>query len=189
MKLKRRSGGEDPPVEINVTPMIDMFSVILSFLLMTAVFTSTGVHIVQIPFLSSAPPDDREKDPKVVTTATLLIDNDEMKLELSKSNASRIEETKTFRVDEEGLSNLRMFLYEKRVEEPEFDRVTVMTADDTRYETLIHVLDAMRFLKEGMEPIPPPESETEGQEDSQEEMLRIHSKDLISKIILGNVIL
>lgn len=185
-KFKKRSSGEDGPLEINVTPMIDMFSVILSFLLMTAVFSATGIHVIQIPFLSSAPPPDvDDKDDKPVTTMTLLLDPESVKVEKGKSDASKIEEEKTFAVDETGLLDLQNYLYALRVEEPEFDKVTLMTDEATEYDVMIKVLDALRFLPEDREPIAMPAAE--GPEA--EAMALLHGQNLIPKIILGNVIL
>ena len=46
--------------ELNIVPFIDVFSMLNTFLLMTAVFTAIGIIEVQIPFLTSAPPPKEE---------------------------------------------------------------------------------------------------------------------------------
>jgi len=47
-------------IELNIMPFIDVFSLLNTFLLMSAVFLSIGILEVQIPFLTSAPPEKKE---------------------------------------------------------------------------------------------------------------------------------
>lgn len=168
--------------EINVTPMIDMFSVMITFLLATAVFSSTGQTRVEVPFLSSKPPPTQEEvDKKPVRLVTVIVENKIVKMESSLSNNSTTVKKEQFNNDDRGLDDLQAKLYQIRQQDPKFDKVTVMTELDTKYENLVKVLDAMRELKGGRPPIavgpefkPPP---------------GIDSNSLIPKIVLGNVIL
>ena len=52
-------------VELNIMPFIDIFSMLNTFLLFSAVFLSVGVLEVQIPFLSNQPPPDDPKDSRL----------------------------------------------------------------------------------------------------------------------------
>lgn len=181
-KIKKRSKGEARPVELNVTPMIDMFSMLNSFLLMTAVFSSTGEIRVEIPFLSSKPPPtQKELDDKPEKVVTAVIDNEEAKLEIGLTNSSASVKKETYKLDDVGLDALQAKLYALRQEDVKFDKVTLMTEPETRYENLVKVVDAMRELKPGRNPIPLPEGT--------KPVSGIDPRALIPKIILGNVIL
>lgn len=181
-KIRKRSSGQDGPIELNVTPMIDMFSMLNSFLLMTAVFSATGAVRVEVPFLSSKPPPtQKEMDDKPEKVVTLIVDNDMAKLEIGLSNNSSSVKKEEFKVDPAGLDALQAKLYAIRSEDPMFDKVTVMTETDTKYEKLIQVLDAMRELKPGRAPIPLPAD--------YKLPVGTDRNALIPKIVLGNVIL
>lgn len=181
-KMKKRSKGEAPPVEINVTPMLDMFSVLISFLLITAVFSSVGFQRIEVPFLSSAPPQSKQevdKDPKKVVT--LVISNEKAVLEIGMSNSSADVKKEDFTVDEMGLESLQAKLYTMRSEDNRFDMVTVMQEPETKYEILMGVLDTLRNLKPGRTPIPMPED--------QKPIAGVEPEALIPKIVLGDVAL
>lgn len=181
-KIKKRSKGEGKPVELNVTPMIDMFSMLNSFLLMTAVFSSTGEVRVEVPFLSSKPPPtQKEVDDKPEKVVTAVVDNDEVKLEIGMSNNSTTVKKESYKIDPVGLDSLQAKLYSLRQEDAKFDKVTMMTELETRYENIVKVVDAMRELKPGRNPIPLPEG--------QKQVSGVDPNALIPKIILGNVIL
>lgn len=181
-RIKKRSKGPPAPVEINVTPMIDMFSMLNSFLLMTAVFSATGQIRIEVPFLSSKTPPTKqevEKDPQKVVT--LILENEKMVLEVGLSNNSTKVEKDEFKTDPAGLDLLQEKLYKLRTEDPRFDKVTVMTELDTKYDILIQVLDSMRELKPGRAPIPIPAG--------YKLPVGVDQNALIPKIVLGNVIL
>ena len=181
-KLKKRSKGEAPPVEINVTPMLDMFSVLISFLLITAVFSSVGFERIEVPFLSSAPPKTKQevdKDPQKVVT--LVIDNEKAVLEIGMSNSSADVKKEDFPIDEAGLNNLQAKIYTLRSEDKRFDMVTIMQEPETKYEILIKILDTLRILKPGRTPIP--------LTDDQKPIPGVEPDALIPKIVLGDVAL
>jgi biopolymer transport protein ExbD len=45
-------------IELNIMPFIDVFSLLNTFLLLSAVFFSLGMLEVQLPFFSNAPQKD-----------------------------------------------------------------------------------------------------------------------------------
>ena len=184
-RIKKRSHGEGEPLEINVTPMIDMFSVLVAFLLVTAVFSTVGQHTVQIPFLSSAPPPSQavvDKDPKKVLT--LIIDNQKAKLEVTMSNTSRVVESAEFSMDPNGLDSLQAKVYSIKSADPKVDTVTIMQDTQTEYEKFISVLDALRELKANRPPLP---AVLDPKADPKD--IPVDGATLIPKIILGNIIL
>jgi biopolymer transport protein ExbD len=179
-RFKKRKKAADS-FEINVTPMLDMFSVLIAFLLATAVFSSTGQIRVEVPFLSSKPPptqDEVDKNPQKVITIT--IDNAQVKLDVSSTNNSKAE-SKQYSLDDKGLDEMQARLYQLRSEDTKLDKATVMTELEVKYENLVKVIDYMRDLKPGRQPIPYPEGV--------KPPIGVDPDALIPKIVLGNVIL
>ncbi len=181
-RIHRRSKGADAPVEINVTPMIDMFSVLNSFLLMAAVFSASGLVRVEIPFLSSKPPPTQEeidKNPQKVLS--VIVDMDYVILDVS-TTASAMSPIKTkFDFTPQGLDLLQAKIYEMRLADKRIDKVTVMTELEVSYEKLVMVLDTLRILKPGRPPIP--------LAADYRVPFGIDQNALIPKIVLGNIIL
>jgi biopolymer transport protein ExbD len=180
-RLKKRKKSPDS-FDLNVTPMLDMFSVLIAFLLLTAVFSSTGQIRVEIPFLSSKPPPPQEElDKNPQKTVTVTIDTTFVKMDIATDASSKGNESKQYSLDDKGLDDLQARLYQLRSEDAKFDKVTVMTELDVKYETLVTVIDAMRDLKPGRQPIPyPPDVKPPSGVDP---------NALIPKVVLGNVAL
>lgn len=180
-RFKKRRKTADT-FEINVTPMLDMFSVLIAFLLLTAVFSSTGQMRVEIPFLSSkAPPPQEELDKNPQKSVTVTIDTAAVKMDIATDASSKDNETKEYPINDKGLDDLQARLYALRSEDAKFDKVTVMTELEVKYETLVLVIDAMRELKPGRQPIPYPQGV--------KPPMGVDPAALIPKIVLGNVIL
>ncbi len=59
MRKKRRKKHEVKvkSAELNIMPFIDIFSMLNTFLLISAAFINLGIIKVQVPFLSNAPQD------------------------------------------------------------------------------------------------------------------------------------
>lgn len=183
-KIRKRSKGAPAPVEINVTPMIDMFSVLNAFLLMTAVFSATGQQRIEVPFLSSkAPPTQQEQDKNPIPVVTVIIDekSNSIATELGFSNNSSKVTKEKFAMDDAGLDAFQQYLYDLRKNESKFDKVTLMTEVDTTYGGLIAVLDAMRVLKPNRPPLSWPAD--------YKLPTGVDPDSLVAKIVLGNVIL
>src|SRR5689334_1179184 len=102
-------------VELNIMPFIDIFSLLNTFLLMSAVFLSVGVIEVQIPFLSSNPPKD-EKDEK---PCDVKVDMEKEKIEASAEHCQGVEPKKTVGIDKGGMLELHRYLVGVRRANPE----------------------------------------------------------------------
>jgi biopolymer transport protein ExbD len=168
--------------DINVTPMVDMFSVLISFLLITAVFSATGQARVDVPFLSSRPPEDQkdeDKDPPV--NLTVVIQESKVELEVTGGKIGEKPETHEYQLVEAGLDELQAKVYQYRKDDLRVDTVTLLTDENIKYDKLVMVLDAVRVLKPNRDPIPVPADYKFPRGVDQEA--------LIPKIIMGNVIL
>lgn len=184
MALRKKKKKKSPSsFEINVTPMVDMFSVIISFLLVTAVFSATGQARVDVPFLSSRPPDsdpeDDKKDPP--KSLTLNVEAKTLTLEISTGKPGERPESIEYQFIAAGLDALQERVYQLRKEDLRVDTVTMMTDEDIRYEDLVQVIDTLRVLKSHREPLVLPEDY---------KLPRgVEREALVPKLVLGSIIL
>lgn len=181
-RIKKRSKGPQDAVNINITPMVDMFSVLNSFLLMAAVFSASGLVRVEIPFLSSKPPESQQElDKKKEKVVNVIVDLTYAIVDVSTTATTEGATKNKYDLTPQGLDQLQGQIYNLRAQDPKFDKVTVMTELDVPYETLIKVLDALRVLNPGRQPIPLPAD--------YKVPVGVDRTSLIPKIVLGNVIL
>jgi biopolymer transport protein ExbD len=167
-------------VELNLMPFIDVFSLLTTFLLFSAVFLAIGILEVQIPFLSNAPPPkdrpERSLEVNIELEAANLI------VRTSYSAAPKDEKVFEFKPDPEGISEMHQRLIQIRSENPKTDKVTFFVDDDVNYKDMTAVLDAIKLRKEGDPEIPaaPDMSEIDKAE------LKAF---LYPKVIMGSVLL
>lgn len=167
--------------DINVTPMLDLFSVLIIFLLATAIFSATGEIRIEVPFLSSQPPpkqDELEKNPE--KTVSITIDVNKVKYQQATTAKSTVQDEFEVPLTEEGLDKIQAKIYAIRKENPAFDKVSVFTQQEVNYESLVMVLDAVRELRAGRTPIPFPAD--------YKFPSGVDPSSLVTKIVLGNVI-
>jgi len=179
-KLKKRkqvSTGFD----INVTPMLDLFSVLIIFLLATSVFSAVGETRIEVPFLSSQPPPKQEEiEKKPEKTVNITIDEKTVKYQQATTANSVPADEFEVPLTETGLDKIQEKIYSIRKENPAFDKVTVFTQAEVNYEKMILVLDSVRLLKPGRTPIPYPAN--------YKMPMGFEPTDLVTKVVLGNVI-
>jgi biopolymer transport protein ExbD len=167
--------------EVNVTPMLDLFSVLIIFLLATSVLSSTGEMRIEVPFLSSKPPpkqEDIEKKPE--KTVSVTVDVKTVKYQQATTASSIPEREFEVELSETGLDKIQAEIYTIRRANPAFDKVTVFTQPEVNYEKLILVLDFLRDLRNGRSPIPfPPDYKFPS---------GVEPTSLVTKIVLGDVL-
>lgn len=179
-KLKKRQK-VPTAFEINVTPMLDLFSVLIIFLLATSIFSATGESRIEVPFLSSQPPPKQEDLEKVVEKAvSITVDVNSVKYQQATTAFSVVEEQFEVPLTEDGLDRVQSKIYDIRKENPKFDKVTIFTQPEVDYEKLVMVLDAVRVLKPNRTPIPFPEG--------YKMPSGVDPLSLVTKVVLGNVI-
>ncbi len=168
--------------EINVTPMVDMFSVLISFLLVTAVFSATGQARVDVPFLSSKAPEEPKKEDKdPPKSLTLVVEENLVELQISDGKPGVEPEKFEYQLVEAGLDELQGRIYDVRKEDLRVDLVTVMSDDEVEYEKLVLIIDALRVLRPHRDPIELP--------DDYKFPRGVSEEALIPKIVMGSVIL
>ena len=168
-RKKNLQGISETPVELNVMPFIDIFSLLTTFLLFTASFISFGILEVQVPFLSNAAPEEQKEEPK--RALSLKIDATKTLVTLSTEwdKPPQDPQTYEFEMSDSGLEKLNTKLIEiKSQNKDQGDKLTLFTDDDINYQELTELLDAIK-LKDG---------KVEGDYES-----------LYDKVVLGSVIL
>ncbi len=168
--------------ELNVMPFIDIFSMLNTFLLVSASFIGLGILEVQVPFLSNSP---EVSDSAPTRTLNIRVDLDESKIVLTTiySEPPENKVVKTYNVDEADIDRFHQDLIAMRTKDPDSDKVTLYSDDNVKYEKVILVLDAIKTMKES-EPdlqLPPPKDKNKPATRS--------GRMLYDKVVIGSVIL
>ena len=178
-KKRRQKPGKYRDIQLNIMPFIDVFSLLNTFLLMSAVFLSIGVIEVQIPFLTNAPPekptDDRVLEIKVDQS------KDGVEITTSWSRPPVDEVKKQFKTTKEDLVALHKYLVDVRKANPDADKVQYFTDDDVIWKDISHVLDAVK-LKQAGDPVFPTKSNNDIEK-------AIAAEFLFPKIVMASVML
>jgi biopolymer transport protein ExbD len=181
MKRKRRGADtQTGAVELNVMPFIDVFSLLTTFLLFSAVFIQIGVLEVQIPFLSNAKPPDFQK-PERLLEVKVDLSKDFIEVSTSWTAAPVDEKKKQFQRDKAGIAEAHRELLSIRTAHPDLDKLTMFTEDEITYNELAEVLDAVKFLAPG-ETLPPPKDPSAVKNGEAQ-------PSLFPKVIMGSVML
>jgi biopolymer transport protein ExbD len=132
--------------ELNIMPFIDVFSVLNTFLLFSAVFVAFGVVKVQIPYLSNKQLDEK---PKRSLSVSVDIDKQKVQLVTRYSMAPINEEKTSYNLDEAGLTAMHQKLVQIRSANKDTEVVSCFMEDDVAYEQIIKVVDAIKLRRQG----------------------------------------
>ncbi len=135
-KLERRNR---QPAELLLVPMIDIFTVLVTFLLMTAVFSRTVILQLNLPTAQSQMPEL----PKDLQLEVLVRHN---LLEVADRNTGPLKDIPNTAAgyDYDGLTN---FLKEVKAKFPTKTDASVLLEKDTSYDTLVQVMDHVRVFE------------------------------------------
>jgi biopolymer transport protein ExbD len=122
------------PAELLLVPMIDIFTVLVTFLLMTAVFSR--ITIVQLDLPSAANRSATEPPFRL----EVIVRKEGLELTNGTTRIAAIPKV-AGEYDLKGLSELALAL--KR-EHPQVDNASVLLEEDVNYNNLIEVMDAIR---------------------------------------------
>ncbi len=179
-KHKRRNtsvGPESP--ELNIMPFIDIFSMLNTFLLVSAAFIGLGILEVQVPFLSNS--SEVKEPPSRSFNIRVDVADAEIKVTSEWTEQPYEKNVKTFKVDAADIDLFHQEMIALRTKVPENDKVTVFSDDTVKYEILIKAIDAIKSMKEKEPPLALPNAEE----------LRKQGRDryLFEKVVIGSVIL
>jgi biopolymer transport protein ExbD len=129
------------PAELILVPMIDIFTVLVTFLLMTAVFSRTVVLELNLP-----PPQTEFREPPPGLQLEVLVRKDSLQLADRNSGPLGTMQNLPSGYDYEGLTN-----YLKRVKAkfPDMTSATLLFEPDIPYDILVQVMDRVRVFETG----------------------------------------
>lgn len=137
-KLERHSRR---PAELLLVPMIDIFTVLVTFLLMTAVFSRTVILQLNLP-----PPNSAWKEPPPGLQLEVMVRKD--LLQVADRNTGPLA---TFPNTASGYDYDNLTEYPKRVKAkfPDKTDASILLEQDTPYDTLVQVMDRVRVFEVG----------------------------------------
>lgn len=189
-KRKRHTVGYTD-IDLNIMPFIDIFSMLNTFLLFTAVFLSVGILEVQIPFLSSSPPPD---DPKEAREFKVSVDVTKEQVEVQTSFSMPPEQLQKypFPNNQDGLKKMHDKLVQIRRDQPDTDKATVYSDDDVLWDALSQVLDSVMIRIETDPVLPPAKDALKGKEKDPTAREKAESAAKVyvyGKVVMGSVML
>jgi biopolymer transport protein ExbD len=130
------------PAELLLVPMIDIFTVLVTFLLMTAVFSRTVILELKLPSQSTEsvplPPDHKLE---------VILRQDVVQVADSGSGLlkqfPRADRSKPY-----DLAGLSSFLQEIKAKYPDMTDATLLLEQDIPYDSLVQVMDTMRLVEQ-----------------------------------------
>ena len=127
------------PAELLLVPMIDIFIVLVTFLLMTAVFSRTVILELNLPAQLSEfrePPKGLQLEVIVRKDGLIVADRNSGPLAPLPSTAEGYD-----------FDGLAAYLQRVKVKFPEMTAATLLLEPDTPYDTLVQVMDKVRVLE------------------------------------------
>jgi biopolymer transport protein ExbD len=129
------------PAELLLVPMIDIFTVLVTFLLMTAVFSRTVILQLNLP-----PPNTTWKEPPPGLQLEVMVRKD--LLQVADRNTGPLA---TFPNIASGYDydNLTEYLKRVKAKFPDKTDASILLEPDTPYDTLVQVMDRVRVFEVG----------------------------------------
>jgi biopolymer transport protein ExbD len=137
-KLERRMR---KPAELLLVPMIDIFTVLVTFLLMTAVFSRTVVLQLNLPASQT-----EFKDPPPGLQLEVMVRKDQLLVADRNTGPLHAVPNKPEGPDYDGLTEYLKFVKTKF---PDKTDASVLLEPDTAYDKLVQVMDHVRVFETG----------------------------------------
>lgn len=136
----RRLGRRDrADPELNIIPMIDIFTVLVTFLLMTAVFSRIVVLNLGLPVASSTQQLEQLQDLKLEVIVRA------RSIEVSDQVGGKLADLPSVD-DAYDLKGLSEYLQRVKARFPDKTQATILLQSDTPYDTLVQVMDTLRLV-------------------------------------------
>jgi biopolymer transport protein ExbD len=122
--------------DINIVPMLDIFTILLFFLIFTAVFSKTNVVELNLPAKSTEPlklPDDLQLEVVVRRSGLVIQDRSTGPLQPLPNLGGAYD-----------FGGLTSYLERVKVQFPTLRSATVLLEPDVPYDTIIATMDAVR---------------------------------------------
>jgi biopolymer transport protein ExbD len=135
-KRRKKEALETDIMELlNLTPLMDVFTVLVVFLLITAVFTSITIMELSVPTNAGA---------SVSSKPNFTIEVIVRKAGLEIANGSSVEAAIPNKDDKYDLKKLSEILLRLKAQYPEKEDATVLMEPKVEYDYLIQIMDAVR---------------------------------------------
>ncbi len=141
-KVRRLARRFRKPSELMLVPMIDIFTVLVTFLLMTAVFSRTVILELKLPTQSA---EFVEPPPGLVLEVLLLKDR------LVAADRATGPLQTFLNSDNDGKYNVKAlseYLQQVKVRYPDKKEATLLLEPDIPYDLLVQVMDAVRIVEQ-----------------------------------------
>jgi biopolymer transport protein ExbD len=140
MRSNRRKRRQAETPEMNITAFMNLMVVLVPFLLITAVFSRLAIIELNLPAASSVVDDE----PSFQLEVTVRADG----LEVGERRQGLL--TRLPRTDGSyDLDGLASYLQRVKSNYPDMSNVTVLLEPDVPYDTLVQVMDVLRFYEVG----------------------------------------
>jgi biopolymer transport protein ExbD len=128
---------ERKPAELLLVPMIDIFTVLVTFLLMTAVFSRIAIMQVDLPSSAAAKPEEPKFRLEIIVRQNLfeLSDGKQVIGEVGKTNGAY------------DLNGLTERVLDVKREHPTAEDASVLSEPKVPYDELVQVMDAIRNVE------------------------------------------
>ena len=137
-KLERHSR---KPAELLLVPMIDIFTVLVTFLLMTAVFSRTVILQLNLPA-----PQTEFKEPPPGLQLEVMVSKDQLMVADRNSGPLHTVPNNAQGYDYDGLAEYLKFV---KTRFPDKTDASILLEPDTAYDTLVQVMDKVRVFETG----------------------------------------
>lgn len=146
---------KDEAEELDLTPVMNLFMVLIPFLLMGAAFFTVGVIPTSTP---NHTPGGSDAPPNLESvSASLVLEPDELRISfsssgLSKSELEQLSNQWTVKNGEMPAQELQDYLRTVKQKYPQSTTLIVLPSGDLPYQKLVAVLDKTREFKSGNTP-------------------------------------
>ena len=137
-KLARHSRKPD---ELLLVPMIDIFTVLVTFLLMTAVFSRTVILQINLP-----PPNTQFTPPPPGLQLEIMVRKDQLMVADRNSGPLHAVPNTDKGYNYDGLTEYLKFV---KARFPDKTDASILLEPDTPYDTLVQVMDRVRVFESG----------------------------------------
>lgn len=143
MRFRKSRHQGDP--ELDIIPFLNVMVVLIAFLLVNAVFAAVAVLDVNLPAQAQASQTQKEEEKKPKLVLDVMVYDDFLLVE--DRNAGPLK--KLPNVDGHAdVKGLHQFLLKVKKQFPDATRVSLLCENDTSYQLLISVMDAVRYRLE-----------------------------------------
>lgn len=144
-RMQRMNRMRSRAVHLNLVSMIDVFAVLVFFLLLSASLAADRLNALGLDLPSPDAPQEQQPPPQKIVTVT--IRKSELELSDLQGVVTHIPNTAEGR----DLKTLATRLSEIKLGKPKEEQITLLMEPDVAYEVLVQVMDAARTLPVGVQ--------------------------------------